>query len=130
MAILGIPHSVQTSIPNLARFCFKILNPGLEIRQIPHPEKPIGDPLHLGSRFFSRTPPRFGAPNLPEVNQFTGNCFRMVRIVLKITFLKLRYPKVVTGRLPLCPIMALASSYFPDSGHYLLNGFHFYFDLF
>ena len=24
--------------------------------------------------------------SLPEVNQFTGNCFRMVRIVLKITF--------------------------------------------
>ena len=30
--------------------------------------------------------------SLPEVNQFTGNCFRVVRIVLKITFLKLRYP--------------------------------------
>ena len=29
--------------------------------------------------------------SLPEVNQFTGNCFRVVRIVLKITFLKLRY---------------------------------------
>ena len=27
-----------------------------------------------------------------EVNKFTGNCFRVVRIVLKITFLKLRYP--------------------------------------
>ena len=57
--------------------------------------------------FHLLTPPRFGALNLPEVNQFTGNCFRMVRIVLKITFLKLRYPKGVTGRLPLCPIMAL-----------------------
>ena len=44
---------------------------------------------------------------LPEVNQLTGNCFRMVRIVLKLTFLKLRYPKGVTGRLPLCPITAL-----------------------
>ena len=53
------------------------------------------------------TPPRFGALNLPEVNQFTGNCFRTVRIVLKITFLKLRYPKGVIGRLPLCAIMAL-----------------------
>ena len=40
-------------------------------------------------------------------NQLTGNCFRMVRIVLKITFLKLRYPKDATGRLPVCPIMAL-----------------------
>ena len=54
------------------------------------------------------TPPRFGALNLPEVNQFGGNCFRMVRIVLKITFLKLRYPKGVTGSVPLCPIMAVA----------------------
>ena len=43
--------------------------------------------LHLGSHFFHLlTPPRFGALNLPEVNQFTGNCFCMVRIVLKITF--------------------------------------------
>ena len=32
----------------------------------------------------------------------------MVRIVLKIAFLKLRYPKGLTGRVPLCPIMALA----------------------
>ena len=47
------------------------------------------------------------ALNLPEVNQVTGNCFRMVRIVLKITFLELRYPKGVTGSVPLCPIMAL-----------------------
>ena len=31
----------------------------------------------------------------------------MVRIVLKIAFLKLRYPKGLTGRVPLCPIMAL-----------------------
>ena len=29
--------------------------------------------------------------SLPEVNQFTGNCFRMLCIVLKITCLKLRY---------------------------------------
>ena len=64
--------------------------------------------LHLGSHFFHLlTPPRFGAMNLPEVNQVTGNCFRMVRIVLKITFLGLRYPKGVTGSVPLCPIMAL-----------------------
>ena len=28
----------------------------------------------------------------PEVNQFSGNCFCVVRIVLNITFLKLRYP--------------------------------------
>ena len=46
--------------------------------------------------FFSLlTPPRFGALNREsessEVNEFTGNCFRGVRIVLKITFLKLRY---------------------------------------
>ena len=52
---------------------------------------PSTSSLHLGSHFFHLlTPPRFGALNLPEVNQFTGNCFRMVRIVLKITFLKLR----------------------------------------
>ena len=72
-------------------------------------------PSTLGSHFFFHllTPPRFGALNLPEVNQFTGNCFRMVRIVLKITFLKLRYPKGVTGRVPLYPIMALARRYWP-----------------
>ena len=35
---------MQTSIPNLAQFCFEIPNPGLEIRQIPHPDKPVGDP--------------------------------------------------------------------------------------
>ena len=68
--------------------------------------------LHLGSHFFHLlTPPRFSALNLPEVNQFTGNSFRVVRIVLKITFLKSRYPKGVTGRLLLCPIMALAIDY-------------------
>ena len=66
----------------------------------------IVPPLRRPS-FHLLTPPRFGALSLPEVNQFTGNCFHMVRIVLKITFLKLRYPKGVTGRLPLCPIMAL-----------------------
>ena len=43
-----------------------------------------------------------------KVNQFTGNYFRIVCIVLKITFLKLRYAKGVTGRLTLCSIMALA----------------------
>ena len=63
---------------------------------------PSTSSLHLGSHIFHlSTPPRFGALILPEVNQFTGNCFRMVRIVLKITFLKLRYPKGVTGRIPL-----------------------------
>ena len=68
--------------------------------------------LHLGSHFFHLlTPPRFGALTLPEVNQFTGNSFRMVGIILKITFLKLRYPKGVTGRLLLCPIMALIIDY-------------------
>ena len=36
--------------------------------------------------------PELVKANLPEVNQFTGNCFRVVRTVLKITFLKLRYP--------------------------------------
>ena len=70
--------------------------------------------LHLGSHFFHLlTPPRFGALTLPEVNQFTGNSFRMVGKVLKITFLKLRYPKGVTGRVPLYPIMALARRYWP-----------------
>ena len=49
--------------------------------------------------------------NLPGVNRFTGNCFRMVGIVLKITFLELRYPKGVTGSVPLCPIMALDPLY-------------------
>ena len=69
--------------------------------------------VHFSSHFFHLlTPPRFGALNLPEVNQFTGNCFRMVRIVLKITFLGLRYPKGVTGSVPLCPIMALGMSYY------------------
>ena len=71
---------------------------------------PATPSLHLGSHFFQLlTPPRFGALNIPEVNQFTGNCFCMVRIVLKITFLGLRYPKGVTGSVPLCPIMALAT---------------------
>ena len=28
--------------------------------------------------------------SLPEVNKFTGNCFRVVRIILKMTFLKLK----------------------------------------
>ena len=74
---------------------------------------PSTSSLHLGSHFFHLlTPPRVGALNLPEVNQFTGNCFRMVCIVLKITYLGLRYPKGVTGRLPLCPIKALVNSYF------------------
>ena len=72
---------------------------------------PSTQSLHLGSHFFHLlTPPRFGALTLPEVNQFTGNCFRMVRIVLKITFLGLRYPKGVTGSVPLCPIMALVKT--------------------
>ena len=70
---------------------------------------PATSSLYLGSHFFNLlTLPHFGALNLPEVNQFTGNCFHMVHIVLKITSLKLRHPKGVTGRLPLCPIMALA----------------------
>ena len=64
-------------------------------------------PSTYAAIFFIYWPP-FGALNLPEVNQFTGNCFRMVRIVLKISFLKLRYPKGMIGRVPLCPIMALA----------------------
>ena len=42
---------------------------------------PSTSSLHSGSHFFHLlTPPRFGALNLPEVNQFTGNCFYMVRI--------------------------------------------------
>ena len=74
---------------------------------------PSTSSLHLGSHVFHlSTPPRFGALILPEVNQFTGNCFRMVRIFLKTTVLKLTYPKGVTGRLPLCPIKALVNSYF------------------
>ena len=53
--------------------------------------------FHLDRHFFHLLPPpRFGTLNvkasLPEVNKFTGNCFRVVRIVLKITFLKLTYP--------------------------------------
>ena len=48
------------------------------------------------------------------IGLFTGNCFRMVRIVLKITFLELRYPKGVTGSVPLCPIMALENTYFSN----------------
>ena len=52
-------------------------------------QSPSTSSLHLGCHFFhSLTPPRFGALNLPEMNKFTGNCFRMVCIVLKITFLK------------------------------------------
>ena len=62
---------------------------------------PLGPPFFLF----------FYSASLPEVNQFTGNCFRMVRIVLKITFLTLRCPKSVTRRLPLCPIMALSHTY-------------------
>ena len=70
-------------------------------------------PSALGSHFFHLlTSPRFGALNLLKVNQFTGNCFRMVRIVLRITLLKLRYPKGVIGRVPLCPIMALDKAYY------------------
>ena len=53
----------------------------------------------------------FDSASLPEVNQFTVNYFRMVRIVLKITFLTLRCSKSVTRRLPLCPIMALVHTY-------------------
>ena len=45
--------------------------------------------------------------SLPEVNQFTGNCFRMVRIVLKITFLGLRYP----GQRPECPSLSYYGSW-------------------
>ena len=44
--------------------------------------------------------------SLPEVNQFTGNCFRMVRIVLKITCLGLRYP----GQRPECPSLSYYGS--------------------
>ena len=65
---------------------------------------PSTSSVHLGSHIFHLlTPPRFGE----EVNQFTGNCFRMVRLVLN-----LRYPKGVTGRLPLYPNMALANTHF------------------
>ena len=35
------------SILNLARFCFKIMIPELQIREIPNPEKPTGDPPAL-----------------------------------------------------------------------------------
>ena len=63
--------------------------------------------LHLGSHFIHLlTRPRFGAESSGSQPGYR-NRFRMVRIVLKITFLKLRYPKGVTGRVPLCPIMAL-----------------------
>ena len=43
----------------------------------------------------------------PEVNWVTGNCFRMVRIVLKITFLKLRYP----GQRPESPSLSYYGSW-------------------
>ena len=76
-----------------------------------HIVPPLRQTLRQPFFLFIAAPP-FGALNLPEVNQFTGNCFRMVRIVLKITFLNLRYPKGVTGRLPRCPIMALVLVYF------------------
>ena len=46
--------------------------------------------------------------SLPEVNQLTGNCFRMVRIVLKITFLGLRYP----GQRPECPSLSYYGSWY------------------
>ena len=46
--------------------------------------------------------------SLPEVNQFTGNCFRVVCIVLKITFLELRYP----GQRPKCPSLSYYGSWF------------------
>jgi len=36
--------SVKMTIPNLVPLSFTIPNPGLEISQIPDPEKPIGDP--------------------------------------------------------------------------------------
>ena len=48
--------------------------------------------------------------SLPEVNKFTGNCFRVVSIVLKTTFGNKDIP--ANGlRLPLCAIMALGSTY-------------------
>ena len=34
----------MSSIPNLARFGFIIPNPEPQIRELPHPEKPIGVP--------------------------------------------------------------------------------------
>ena len=40
--ICNIPYIL--SIPNLASICFLFLNTGLQLRQIPHPEKPIEDP--------------------------------------------------------------------------------------
>ena len=46
--------------------------------------------------------------SLPEVNQFTGICFRVVRIVLKITFLGLSYP----GQRPECPSLSYYGSWF------------------
>ena len=50
--------------------------------------------------------PEIVKASLPEVNRFTGNCFRMVRIVLKITFLGLRYP----GQRPECPSLSYYGS--------------------
>ena len=67
-------------------------------------------PSTLAAILFIYWPGLALALNLPEVNQVTGNCFRMVRIVLKITFWGLRYPKGMTGSVPLCPIMALVKS--------------------
>ena len=68
--------------------------------------------LHLCRHFFlfvdaaSLWRPEIVKASLPEVNQFTGNCFRMVRIVLKITFLGLRYP----GQRPECPSLSYYGS--------------------
>ena len=69
--------------------------------------------LHLCRHFFlfvdaaSLWRPEIVKASLPEVNQFTGNCFRMVRIVLKITFLGLRYP----GQRPECPSLSYYGSW-------------------
>ena len=48
--------------------------------------------------------------SLPEVNQFTGNCFCMVRIISKNNFLKLRHSKVLTGRLLCSPVLIFVPS--------------------
>ena len=55
--------------------------------------------------------------SLSEVNQFTGNCFRVVRIVLKRTFLKLRYPGrlLYPGQRPESPTLSYyGSTLVPD----------------
>ena len=69
---------------------------------------PSTSSLHFRQPFFAFSDPASLCHAESSRSQpLCRNSFHMVCIVLKITFLKLRYPKGVAGRLPLCPIMAL-----------------------